>query len=126
MTEQTLLPQFKIFDLYDLSEIVIIDPGLQSAINLKPKVVLKSYGRSLGKLSQLKVNVVERLINRVATAGHRGKKHKICLGRSTGKYSKNAKIVLDAFKLIEKKTNENPVKVFVAPVGADTSMLFLL
>ena len=40
MPEQIQLPQFKIFDLYDISEVKITDPGLKSAINLQPKLIL--------------------------------------------------------------------------------------
>ena len=96
MTEQkqtTNLPEFKIFDLYDLSKIKIEDLGLKQAINLKPKLILKSQGRSVQKLGQTKVNIVERLMNKLSVAGHRGKKHRIQLGHTTGKYSKNMKIV---------------------------------
>jgi len=107
---------FKIFDTYDLSEIEVKDPGLKTVINLKPKLILKSYGRNVQKHGQIKVNIVERLMNRLGVAGHRGKKHKIIFGHSTGKYSKNMRIVLNAFELIEKKTKENPVKVFVSAV----------
>jgi len=113
---QTQLPQFKIFDLYDISEIKVKDEGLKSAINLQPKLILKTQGRNFQKFGQVKTNIVERLMNKLAVAGHRGKKHKIILGRSTGKYSKNMKIVLDAFKLVEKKTGKNPVEVFVKAV----------
>jgi len=116
MTSQKQLPQFKIFDLYDLSEIRVEDEGLKSAINLQPKLILKSQGRNVQKFGQAKTNIVERLMNKLSVAGHRGKKHKIILGRSTGKYSKNMKIVLDAFKLVEKKTGKNPVMVFVKAV----------
>lgn len=110
------LQNFKIFDLYDLNEVFIEDPGLKSVINLRPKLILKSYGRNMQKFGQLKVNVVERLINKLAVAGHRGKKHKIAFGTSTGKYSKNAKIVLEALSIIEKKTGKNPVQVLVKAI----------
>jgi small subunit ribosomal protein S7 len=119
MTEQkqtTNLPEFKIFDLYDLSKIKIEDLGLKQAINLKPKLILKSQGRSVQKLGQTKVNIVERLMNKLSVAGHRGKKHRIQLGHTTGKYSKNMKIVLDAFKIVEQKTKQNPVQVLVKAV----------
>lgn len=115
MTE-TQLPQFKIFDLYDISEIKVVDEGLRSAINLQPKLILKSQGRNVQKFGQAKTNIVERLMNKLAVAGHRGKKHKIILGRSTGKYSKNMMIILNAFKLVEKKTGKNPVGVLVKAV----------
>ena len=107
---------FKIFDLYDLSDVKIEDPGLKSVINLQPKLILKSHGRNVQKFGQTKINVVERLMNKLAVAGHRGKKHRIILGRSTGKYSKNMKTVLDAFKIIEEKTKQNPVQVLVKAI----------
>jgi len=110
------LPVFKIFDLYDISEIEVKEPGLKNVINLKPMLALKSHGRNVGKGGQTKVNIVERLMNKIATAGHRGKKHKLEKGRATGKYSKNMKIVLEAFKLIEKKMNMNPVQVLVTAI----------
>src|SRR3989344_2754932 len=117
MTTQTMtLHIFKIFDKYDLSEIKIGDEGLQSAINLEPKLVVKSHGRNVVKAGQAKVNIVERLMNRIATAGHRGKKHKLIKGNATGKYTKNMKIVLDVFEMIERKTKKNPVAVLVKAI----------
>lgn len=107
---------FKVFDLYDISGIQVKDPGLKSAINLQPKLIIKSHGRNVQRFDQTKVNIIERLMNRIAVAGHRGKKHKIIKGSATGKYSKNMRIVLDAFKLIEKKTGKNPVEVFVQAI----------
>ena len=43
----------------------------------------------------------------------RNKKHKIEKGDSTGKYSKNMRIVLDALELVEKRTGKNPVQVLI-------------
>ena len=113
MTEQKIIPEFRAFDKYDLSEIIVNDIGLKNVINLEPKLIIKSHGRNVQKYGQSKVNIIERLINRVAVAGHRGKKHRIILGHSTGKYEKNAKIVLNAFEIISKKTGKNPIQVFV-------------
>ena len=112
MAEQNV----KIFDLYDMTDVSIADLGLKNVINLKPKLILKSHGRNIGKFGQTKVNLVERLINRVAVAGHRGKKHKVILSNVTGKYSKNARIVLNAFEAIGKRTGKNPVAVFLKSV----------
>lgn len=108
--------EFKIFDLYDVSEIKVEDPGLKAVINLQPKLILKSQGRNVTKMGQIKVNIIERLMNRLAVAGHRGKKHKIILGRSTGKYSKNMRTVLDALKIVEEKMKKNPVAVLVKAI----------
>ncbi len=116
MPEQIQTTNFKIFDLYDLSEVKVEDPGLKSVINLEPKLILKSHGRNFQKFGQAKVNVVERLMNKLAVAGHRGKKHRIILGHSTGKYSRNMKIVLGAFKVINEKTGKNPVQVLIKAI----------
>lgn len=110
------LPKFKIFDLYETENISVTDPGLKSVINLEPKLILKSYGRNVQKFGQVKVNIVERLMNRISVAGHRGKKHKIEVGDSTGKYTRNMKIILEAFKIIEGKTGKNPVEVLVKAI----------
>jgi small subunit ribosomal protein S7 len=118
MVEEKQTQEFKIFDLYDISGIEVKDPALKAVINLKPKLIVKSHGRNAQKFGSVKVNIVERLMNRVGLSGHRGKKHKIAKGNATGKYSKNMKIVLDAFKLVEKKTGKNPVEVFVKAIEA--------
>jgi small subunit ribosomal protein S7 len=112
MTEQN----FKVFDRYDISGIQVQDAGLKSVINLKPKLILKSQGRNVVKLGQTKVNIVERLMNKLAVGGHRGKKHKLEKGNATGKYTKNMGIILDALEIVEKKTGKNPVQVLVTAI----------
>jgi len=114
MSEQIL--NFKIFDKYDISEIHVEDAGLKSVINLKPKLVLKNQGRGVGKFSQTKVNIVERLVNKLAVGGHRGKKHKLEKGNATGKYTKNMQIILEVLDMIEKKTGKNPVEILVRAI----------
>jgi small subunit ribosomal protein S7 len=114
--KQSNLPVFKIFDKYDLSEVKINDAGLKNVINLEPKLILKSHGRNVVKFGQTKVNIVERLMNRIAVSGHRGKKHKIEKGIASGKYTKNMGIVLDALELVEKRTGKNPVQVLVTAI----------
>jgi len=107
---------FKIFDKWDVSEIKIHDLGLADAINLEPKLALKSRGRNVVKFGQTKVNIVERLMNKLALAGHRGKKHRIEVGHATGKYVKNMNIVIKALEIVEKKKGENPVQVLVRAI----------
>lgn len=116
MATQKIIPQFKIFDKYDLSGIEVKDPGLKQVISLEPRLILKTQGRNVQKFGQIKVNIVERLMNRLAVAGHRGKKHKIQKGRSTGKYTKNMNIILEALDLIEKRTSKNPVEVLIKAI----------
>lgn len=106
----------KIFDLYDTKDVEVKDPALRRYINLDVRLVLKSRGRHTGKFEKAKVNLLERLINLIAVPGHRGKKHKIQTSWSSGKYSKNAKVVLDCLKIIEEKTKQNPIQVIVRAV----------
>lgn len=115
MTEKQ---KFKLFDRWDISEIVVSDRGLKTAINLDAKLIVKSHGRNVVKYGQTKMNIVERLMNKLSLAGHRNKKHRIELGHATGKYSKNMRTVIEAFELIEKKTQKNPIEVFVKAVEA--------
>ena len=107
---------FKIFDLYDCDSVVITDPALKRVINLTPKLILKSHGKLKGDFSKTKVNIVERLANLIGVPGHRGKKHKMMTSQASGKYSRNMNVVLDAFKIIEAKTKENPVQVLVKAI----------
>lgn len=108
--------QFKVFDLYDVSEVGVRDPSLKKVINLDAKLVLKSNGRIKYDHAKTKVNVIERLVNIIGVPGSRGKKHRIITNWSSGKHSKNTKIVLDAFEIIAKKTGENPVAIFVRAI----------
>jgi small subunit ribosomal protein S7 len=105
--------QFKLFGLYDVSEVKVEDPGMKKYINLDPKLVVKSYGRNREKFSRGKVNLLELFANLVAVPGHRGKKHKIQTGWKAGKHSQNMKIVLGCLKIIETRTKQNPVQVLV-------------
>ena len=106
----------KIFDLYETKEIKVEDPGLRRYINLDERLVLKSHGRNRDKFGKAKINVIERLVNHVAVPGHRGKKHKIITSHATGKFSKNLKIVLEALKIIQEKTGENPIQILVKAI----------
>lgn len=105
--------QMKLFDIYDVSQIEIKDSALKSHINVEPRLLLKSYGRNSGKFDKLKTSILERLANRIATAGHMGKKHRIITSWATGKYNKNMKIVLEIMEIIEKRTQKNPVQLLV-------------
>lgn len=107
---------FKLFGLYDVSDIKIKDPGIKKYINLDAKLVVKSHGRIREKFSRAKINLLELFANLVGVPGHRGKKHKIQTGWKAGKYSQNIKIVLDCLKIIEEKTKENPVQVLATAI----------
>lgn len=110
------MDEFKVFDLYDVSDIEIKDPSLKPYINLDGKLLLKSHGRIKGKFSIVKVNVIERLANHLGVPGHYGKKQKIITSWSSGKYNRNMKTLLEALKIIEKRTKKNPVQVLVTAI----------
>src|SRR3989344_4095920 len=110
------MTQMKVFGLFDATEVRVVDPGLKRVISLDSRLMLKSHGRIKNDPTRAKVNVVERLINLLQVPGSRGKKHRIITGWITGKYTRCTKIVIDAFKIIEKKTGENPLKVFVRAI----------
>jgi small subunit ribosomal protein S7 len=107
---------FKIFDLWDISEVKAEEPGLKRYINVDARLVLKSHGRARERFGKAKVNIVERLINELTVPGHRGKKHKIITKWATGKFSQKAKIVIEALKIIEQETKQNPVAVLVRAI----------
>jgi len=104
---------FKIFDLYDVAEVQIKDLALKPYINFTPKILLKSHGRQKEKQYTAKVNIIERLANRLAVPGHIGKKHKIITSWSSGKYNRNMKTLLKILEKIQKKTQKNPVQIII-------------
>jgi len=115
MAEQSLV-QFKLFDLYDVSNIEIKDPAMKPYINIVPKLLLKSHGRVGEKFAKTKVNVIERLAARLQVPGHMGKKHKIITNWASGNYNNTMGIVLRTLQIIEKKTGKNPVQVLVTAI----------
>ena len=105
--------QFKLFGLYDVNDIKLVDPGMKRYINLEPKLMIKSHGRIREKFGRAKINLLEIFANLIAVPGHRGKKHKIQTGWKAGKYSQNMKIVVETLKIIENKMKMNPIQVLV-------------
>ena len=107
---------FKIFGLYDISNIKVEDPGMKRYINLDAKLLIKTHGRIREKFSKGRINILEILANLIAVPGHRGKKHKIQTSWASGKYIRNMKMVLECLKIIEEKTKANPIQVIVKAV----------
>jgi len=106
-----------LFNKWDLSQVNVEDAGLKGIINLEPVIIPQTYGRhSSTEFHKSKMNIVERFINRLRVPGHRGKKHQI----TSGQCPKNSEILYksmkDAFDIIEKKTDKNPVQVLVSAI----------
>lgn len=107
----------KIFNKWEIEGIKVIDPGLQEYINLDPVIVPRSSGRNAKtQFGKTKVSIVERLMNKLMTPGHRGRKHRITSGRCGGKAAKAYMIVEKAFRIIEQQTKKNPVEVLVKAI----------
>jgi len=111
------MAEIKAFNRWDTAGIVVVDPGLKDYITLEPKIVPKTGARYAGnRFHKSRVFIVERLINKIMIPGHKGKKHNKSSGHCTGKSMTAYKIVKEAFEMIEKKTNENPIKVLVKAI----------
>lgn len=108
------MPEIKAFNRWDVSDIKVEDMGLQSYINLQPKIVPKTGARYAGsRFHKIRTFIVERLINKLMIPGHKGRKHYKTSYNMTGKAQTAYAIIEEAFKQIEKTTKENPIKVFV-------------
>lgn len=109
--------EIKFFGKWDASGIEIKDKGLEKYINLQPRLIPLSGGRYAKKqFYKSKMNIIERLINKLRVPGHRGKKHILTSGRCVDKTSVQYKIVKAAFEKIEKITGKNPVEVFLRAI----------
>jgi small subunit ribosomal protein S7 len=111
-----MVVNMKVFGLWDVSEVKVEDPGLKKVINLDDKLLLKSHGRIKYDAAKAKVNVIERIVNLLQVPGSRGKKHRIITSWISGKQQKTTKIMIDALKIIEKQTGQNPVAVLVKAI----------
>lgn len=110
------MERMKIYDLFDVSEIKVEDPGIRRCIALTPMLIPKNRGKARTRFAKSEVNILERLVNLLSVPGHRGKKHKVMTKHATGKWSKNVLVLIKALQIIEKKMNQNPIQVFIKAV----------
>jgi len=109
--------QVKLFNKWSFEGVEVKDPGLKPYINLNPIIIPKTGGKyTQQKFYKSKMSIVERLVNKLMVPGHRGKKHKITSGRNTGKTQTILKIVEQTFEKLEKRANENPLKILVGAI----------
>jgi small subunit ribosomal protein S7 len=95
--------QLKLFERWDLNEVVVHDKGLERYINLSPIVLPHTGGRHANKpFGKGRTNIVERIINNMMR-----------FELYTGKKSKALKVVRQAFEIIEETTKKHPVQVLV-------------
>ena len=106
-----------VFNRWSTDGISIDDPGLKGYINLEPRIVPRTGGKSAKfRFHKSNVFIIERLMNRIMNAGHRAKKHKITSGHLTGKGHTAYSIMEAVLEIIEKRTNQNPIAVVVKAV----------
>ena len=109
--------ELKTFGKWSMQGIKVNDPGLADFIALKPVFVPRTgahYAKQ--KFYKSKTPIVERLINKLMVAGHKGKKHRITSYTLSGKAMRCYDIVKRALSAIEEKTKQNPIEVFVRAV----------
>ncbi len=110
----------KIFGKFDCKSVKVSDISLAPYINLDAHNTPHSFGRSSGmRFGKTKINIVERLINKIMRSGQGKRKMsgKYIRGRwSCGKKLNAMRIVERAFDLIEKDTGQNPVQILISAI----------
>src|SRR3972149_8224391 len=107
----------KLFDKWSLEGVSVSDPGLKGYISLNPLIVPRSFGRQAAKqFHKSQMNIVERLMNHMFVAGHRGKKHLITSGSNVGKTNTAYKLIKETFRILEERTKKKPIEVLVRAI----------
>lgn len=100
------MSEIKVFNKWDLGNIEVRDAGLRAYISLNPVLAPHSCGRhEHNRFGKAKVNIVERLVNRIMRPGKNGGKKALAFG-----------IVQAAFEIIQLRTGENPVQVLIRAI----------
>jgi small subunit ribosomal protein S7 len=96
------------------------DKSLAQYISLKPSLVPHSFARHANKqFAKAKVNIVERLANKLMRGGtgeKLGGKVIRTHGRLQGKKTKVLKIMGTAFGIVAEKTKQNPLQLLVRAI----------
>ncbi len=107
----------KIFGKYESDGIEIADLSLKQVVSLKPTNVPHSFGRHAKKqFAKHKVNIVERLANKLMRGGTGEKTSGKVIrtkGRMQGKKLKALRIVESALDMVAEQTKDNPIQVLV-------------
>ncbi len=110
----------KLFNKWDTTKIDFKDLGLKKYVCLELRILPQSFGNTNKESSRKsKINVVERLINKMMRSGQGKKKlsgkyirHRL----GTGKKEQIIKFVDESFDYIHKVTKENPVQIFIRAI----------
>jgi small subunit ribosomal protein S7 len=111
------MADIKLFGKWEWGEVTLKDQGMARYISLKPLHIPHTGGRTVGKqFAKSKMNIVERLVNKMMRSGQGTRKvagKYIRGGGNTGKKGNAIKIIEKAFTIVEKRTKKNPIQVFV-------------
>jgi len=98
-------------------DVEVKDKGMGRYINLTQVYLPHSSGRNQGKqFSKSRMNIVERLVNKMMRSGQGTRK---VAGRyirgsgNTGKKMNALRLVEKAFGVVEKRTKQNPLQIFI-------------
>ncbi len=112
---------FKLFDRWEVDDVEIHDPSLKNYISIEPVFVPHSHGRhSFRQFEKSKINIVERLLNKIMRSGSQ-KKLKGNMIRSrggTGKKTKAYKAIRHVLEKINEKTKQNPIQILINAIEA--------
>lgn len=107
----------KLFDKWSFDDVIVTDAGLMGYINVNPIIVPRTNGYYHNTpFYKTKVNIVERLMNRIQVTGHKGKKHRITSGHNTGKSKTILSMMYEVLETLEKRAKENPIQVLITAV----------
>lgn len=105
---------FKLFNKWESSGVVVSDPGLKKYVSLPSLLVSRSFGRNANtRFGKSKTHIVERLMNKLMVSGHKGKKHYRTSGHMTGKTMHVYNVIKKSFEIVEQSVKQNPIQVFV-------------
>ena len=110
------MAEIKLFGRWDYN-VTLRDQGMARYISLTPVHIPHTSGRLVGKqFSKSKMNIVERLVNKMMRSGQGTRKvagKYIRGGGNTGKKMNALNIIERAFDIVEKRTKKNPIQVYV-------------
>lgn len=111
----------KLFGRWSFKDVTVKDECLQRYVSLEPVYVPHSAGRLVGKqFGKSKMNIVERLVNKLMRSGQGTKKvaGRYIRGRkNTGRKQNAMKVMRDALQIVEEKTKKNPIQVLVDAIS---------
>ncbi len=111
------MAEIRFFNRWSAEGVSVSDLGLARYITIDPKIMPKTGARYTGnRFHKSNVFIVERLVNKLMTTGHRAKKHFISSGHNTGKKNNALKIVESALAKAEVKLKQNPLAILIKAV----------